>query len=266
MKVKNLVAAAALALASFPLLAQQPPATQQAPANGPHPKTQKELEALQKVQAAQQAKDWDGVLAAVNYVFENFADTEFKPQLYSMAMAAAQQKNDFVQVTTWGERAIQADPKNIEARVTLAESIAQHTRENDLDKADSIKKVNDYANQALSLIKTADTPPPGLPAEQWPQFKKELSAQAYDSLGLAAALDKKYPEAVTQYKAAIEANPQSPVANARLAKAYVDNKQYDDAISTADKVLAMNEAPPQVKAFAQQQKDNATKLKTAAPK
>ena len=260
MKVKNLVAVAAITLASFPLLAQQP-----APSAGPHPKSQKEIEALQKVQAAQQAKDWDGELTAINSVFENFADTEFKPQLYSMAMAAAQQKNDYVQVTTWGERAIQADPKNIEARVTLAESIAQHTRENDLDKADSIKKVNDYANQALSLLKTADTPPTGLPAEQWPQFKKELTAQAYDSLGLVASLDKKYPEAITNYKSAIDANPGSPMANARLAKAYIDNKQYDDAITTADKVLAMNEAPPQVKQFAQQQKETATKLKTATP-
>jgi tetratricopeptide (TPR) repeat protein len=181
-------------------------------------------------------------------------------------MAAAQQKNDFVQVTTWGERAIQADPKNIEARVTLAEAIAQHTREHDLDKAESIKKVNDYANQALALLKAADTPPAGLPADQWPQFKKELTAQAYDSLGLVAALDKKFPEAISSYKSAIEANPESSVATARLAKAYVDNKQYDDAITTADKVLAMNEAPPAVKQFAQQQKETATKLKTTPAK
>jgi tetratricopeptide (TPR) repeat protein len=104
-----------------------------------------------------------------------------------------------------------------------------------------------------------------LPAEQWPLFKKELTAQAYDSLGLAAALDKKFPEAITSYKSAIEANPESPVATARLAKAYVDNKQYDDAITTADKVLAMNEAPPAVKQFAQQQKEAATKLKTPTP-
>src|SRR6476646_8398340 len=103
MKAKSLLRAAAFALASFPLLAQQPAA----PSAGPHPKSQKEIEALQKVQAAQQAKDWDGELTAINSVFENFADTEFKPQLYSMAMAAAQQKNDYVQVTTWGERAIQ---------------------------------------------------------------------------------------------------------------------------------------------------------------
>jgi hypothetical protein len=56
----------------------------------------------------------------------------------------------------------------------------------------------------------------------------------------------------------------------RLAKAYNENKQYDDAIATADKALALADAPPAVKQFAQQQKDNATKLKgataTAPPK
>ena len=35
--------------------------------------------------------------------------------------------------------------------------------------------------------------------------------------------------------------------------------------STADKVLAMADAPANVKQFAQQQKDAATKMKTAAP-
>jgi hypothetical protein len=48
-----------------------------------------------------------------------------------------------------------------------------------------------------------------------------------------------------------------------LAKAYVGNKQYDEAIATADKVAAMNDAPAVVKQFAQQQKDAATKLKGA---
>jgi uncharacterized protein Usg len=51
---------------------------------------------------------------------------------------------------------------------------------------------------------------------------------------------------------------------ARLAKAYVDNKQYDDGITTADKVLAMADVPAPIKTFAQQQKDIATKLKGAA--
>jgi hypothetical protein len=49
----------------------------------------------------------------------------------------------------------------------------------------------------------------------------------------------------------------------RLAKAYNENKQYDDAIATADKVLAIPTAPPVIKQVAQQEKDKATKLRAA---
>jgi tetratricopeptide (TPR) repeat protein len=258
MKFRFVAPAATLILAVLPLLAQQPPANK-----GPHPKSQKELEALQKVQAAQQAGNPDAEIAAINNVLENFADTDFKPQLMNMALAAAGQKNDYAQIMTWGDRVIQIDPNDISARVTLAEATAQHTRENDLDKEQSIKKVDDYANKALELLKTANTPPVGVQEAAWPDFKKQLTSQAYDALGQAAALDKKFPEAITNYKSAIDAQPNSPVPSARLAKAYVDSKQYDEAISTADKVLAMNDAPAAVKAFAQQQKEAATKLKGA---
>jgi tetratricopeptide (TPR) repeat protein len=253
----------------MPLLAQQAPAqqgqgAQPAPqTQGPHPKSQKELEALQKVQTAQQSGNWDAELAAINNVLENFADTDFKPQLMTMAMAAAGQKNDYAQIVTWGDRLIQADPNDIPARVTLAEATAQHTRENDLDKAQSIKKIDDYANKALDLLKATNAAPVGVPDNLWPDYKKQLTSQSYDAIGQAAALDKKFPEAITAYKSALDAQPNSPVPSARLAKVYVDAKQYDDAISAADKVLAMNDAPPAVKQFAQQQKDAATKLKGA---
>ena len=52
-----------------------------------------------------------------------------------------------------------ADPNDIVARVTIAETTAAHMRENDLDKADNIKKVNDLAHKALDLIQSGGTPP-----------------------------------------------------------------------------------------------------------
>ncbi len=247
--MKLLFAAPALLLAALPVLGQQP-----------KPKTQKEVEALQKVQAAAQAGNYDAELQAINYVLENFADTEYKNMLLDMAVDAAQKKGDYAQTLAFGEQAIQADPNNIITRVTLAEAIAQHTRDNDLDKADKIKKANDYANKALDLLKAANNPPPGISPDTWPAVKKQLTGQAEDALGLTAELDKKYPEAVDDFKSAVAIDP-TAVSQAHLAKGYVENKQYDDAIATADKILAMNDAPPVVKQFAQQQKDAATKLK-----
>ena len=261
---------AATVLAAIPLLAQSTPAQQTAPAagaqsQGPRPKTQKEVEALQKVQAAAQASNWDGEIQAINYVLENFADTEYKPMLLSMAQEASQNKGDYAGSIAFGEQAVQVDPNNVTARVYMAESIARHTRENDLDKEQSLKKVDDYANKALELLKSPNAvAPPGTPAASWPDLQKQLTSQAYDALGQAADLRKKYPDSIQDFKNALDAQPSNSIAEAFLAKTYFDAKQYDDAIATADKVLAIGDAPASVKAFAQQQKDNATKMKNAA--
>ncbi|MGI9071709.1 MAG: tetratricopeptide repeat protein [Bryobacteraceae bacterium] len=266
MTLRRIAYTTAVFALAIPLLAQQPaqqPAQQQA---GPKPKSQKESDALKKVLTAQQAKDWDGEIQAINYVLENFADTEYKPLLLNMAMTAAQQKNDYPQTVIYGERAVQADPNNILSTVMLAEVIAAHTRENDLDKEQSVKKAEDYGNKGLDLIKNSTAPPPGVavPPDQWPQYKKDLSAQAHDALGQAAVLRKNYPQGIEHFKTAIsEAAHPDPATMDRLAKAYLDSKQYDDAIATADKVLAMGDAQPVVKQFAQQTKDQATKLKSA---
>lgn len=267
MKLRNFAQVAALSLvAGLSLQAQtQAPAQAQSSAQMPKPKSQKEVEALQKVQAAEQAQNWDGVITGVNGVLENFADTEYKAMLLNMAMDAAQRKGDLVQTSVYADRVIEAEPNNIPARVTLAASTVSHVKDTDLDKEQNLKKVDEYANKALELLKSSTAPPTGMPEAQWPEFKKQLTSQAYDSLGQAAGLRKNYPDEIKNFKTALDEQPTNSVATARLAKAYVDAKQYDDAITTADKVLAMADAPASVKTFAQTWKDNANKLKGAAP-
>jgi tetratricopeptide (TPR) repeat protein len=240
---------AAALMTAMPSLADQ---------KNPKPKNKQEIAALQQVQAA---TDPDSQLKAITNVLENFADTDYKPMLISMAMQAAQQKDDMGLVTTWTQRALQDDPNNIEAHVVLAEATARHTRENDLNKADSIKTIETNANQALTLLKSANTAPPGIPDAQWPNVKTQLTGEAYEALGIAATVDKKYPDAVANFKLGAAADPSGSVIKARLTKAYNDNKQYDDAITTADQILADPQAQPVVKQMAQQQKDFATKMK-----
>ena len=272
-QVQNLAHAMGVMVIAIPLIAgqsqqQQPsPAPQQQSqqqqqAQGPKPKSQQEVEALQKVKTALQSQNSDGAIQAVNDVLENFPNTEYKPVLLNIGMQAALQKGDYAQTIIWGDRVIQNNPNDVQARILLAEDIAQHTRENDLDKDQSLHKVDDYANKGLELIKAANNAPEGIPADKWNNYKNQLSGQAYDALGLAADLRKNFPDAVGKFKSAVDTYP-NPVSTAHLAKAYVDNKQYDEAITTADKVLAMNEVPPTVKQYAEQQKAAATKLKIA---
>jgi tetratricopeptide (TPR) repeat protein len=248
--------AAVLALAAISLAGQQ----QQA---GPHPKSQKEVDALKKVQADQQAQNWDAEITDINYVLENFADTEYKGMLLDMAIQAAQNKGDYAQTVAFAEQAIQADPNNVEAYVKVAETIAAHVRDNDLDKDQELKKVDTNAHKALDVLKTSTTPPAGIPTDQWPAYKQQLQGQAHDALGMADDAAKKFPESIDEYKAALAAY-NNPIILTHMAKAYLDAKQYDDAIAADDKVLAMSDAPANVKQFAQEQKDTATKMKGAA--
>lgn len=274
MKVRTIACVAALSLAALPALARHKNKQQNADAQqqsaqpqpkGPHPHSNAEIAALQKVQTAYSAKDWDGAIQAINNVLENFPKTEYKNQLLDMAADAAEQKGDYAATVTYGERALQANPKDTSVLVQLAEDIGQHTHDTDFDKAQSVKKVNDYANQALTLLKDPSTaPPPGVPAEQWPQMKAQLVSRAYDALGLAAGLDKNYPQEINYLKTSIEKDPSNSVTRARLAQAYLNNKQYDDAITQADQVLAMANVPAQVKQFAQAQKAAATRAKAAS--
>ena len=97
----------------------------------------------------------------------------------------------------------------------------------------------------------------------WPDTQKLLTSQSYDALGQAADLRKNYTDAIKQFQAAISADPSNSIAQARLAKAYVDNKQYDEGIAQADKVLALPNLVPAIKNYAQTEKDRATKLKAA---
>jgi tetratricopeptide (TPR) repeat protein len=234
-------------------------AQQAAAPAGPKVKTKKEMEALQKVQSA---TDPQQRLAAIDNVLENFTDTEYKHLLLDMAIQTAQQVNDPAKVEVYSERALKEDPKDVTAQLAVASSTIQNTKEFDLDKEQKLVKAEKYANDAIEALKTAPSPNPQMTDAQWQESKKQMTAEAHADLGAAAALRKKFDVALTHYKEAADVDPE-PVILVRLANAYNQNKQPDLAITTCDRILAMNEAPPQVKQIAQQQKAAAEKLKTA---
>jgi len=261
MKRYVLAVTAALAMTSF-AFAQQQPAQQQAgqqPAQqaGPKVKSQKELEALKKVQAATTAPER---LQAIEDVLQNFTDTEYKHILLDMAVQTAQQARDPAKVEVYAERALKEDPKDATAQLAIASTTIAGTKEFDLDKEQKLVKAEKYSNAALESLKTETAPNPQMTDAQWQEAKKQMAAEAYASLGAAAALRKKYDVALTNYKTAADQDP-DPVILVRLANAYNEAKQPENAITTCDRILAMNDAPAQVKQIAQSEKAKAEKAK-----
>jgi tetratricopeptide (TPR) repeat protein len=231
---------------------------------GPTPKTQKELEALQAWQAA---SDPDARIKAIENVLTNFADTEFKLVLLEDAMQLEQRKRDFAQVVFYGERLLEADPKNAFALVTLAGETARHVREFDLDKEEKLTKADKYATAALEAAKTMPKPRPDIPDQQWEGARKDMQAQAYEALGLTALMRKKFDDSIADYKKALEvqATP-DPATWVRLGQAYEDSGKLDEATEAFDKAINTPDVNPQVKSVAEAKKAEAAKRKAAGSK
>lgn len=227
----------------------------------PKPKSQKEVEALQ---AIFNATGPDARIAAVDNLLLKFADTQFKSVALQLAAQSAQEKNDFEKMVIYGERALEADSKNYMVMLMLGSGYAQRTREHDLDKEDKLKTAEKYANSALELLKTAAKPRPDISDDQWNAAKKDFTAQGYETLGMVAMTRKKPDDAIAQFKLALEAaSTQDATTKVRLATAYNQAQNYDEAIKLLDPILADPNTNPAVKQFAGNEKVRAVTGKAA---
>lgn len=251
-RIKSLLLCGVLALGLSVLWAQKPP----------QPKSQKEVEALQGFQAA---KTPDDQIKAIENVLTNFADTEYKIILLQTALNISTQKGDYPQLVFYGERLLEADPKNGFALVTLAGETARRTREYDLDKEEKLAKVDKWAKAGIAAAKDMAKPRPDVTDEQWNGVKKDLQSQAYVALAMSAGLRKKWDDSIAAYKLALsEAGTPDSTVWVRLGQAYIDAGKLDDASAAFDKALSDPGAPASVKQIAQSKKDEVAKKKGPA--
>jgi len=244
------------------LMAQQQPAPKKdAPAQkGPAPKSQAELTAVQALFNAANGRDPDGIIKAAEELLTKFADTDFKEIALWTEATAYQQKNDPVKAQIFAERVLEINPKNVQATLMIGELIAQHTRENDLDKEEKLGKAEKYLNDTISNAKTMEKPNPQIPDAQWEEQRKYLIAEAQNDLGLVALTRKKYDLAATDFKTAADMDPQ-PAYLVREASALQAGGKNDEALAIVDKLLADPQLHPAIKQVATQVKNAATAAK-----
>jgi len=239
----------ALAIGHGPLWAQKP-------------KSQKEQQAILAVQLA---KTPDERIAAIEKVLTDFADTEFKVALLTMAVQSEEQKDDYTQIVFYADRLLKADPNNAFALVTLAAETARHTRENDLDKDEQLMKVDKWAKSGIEAAKVMPKIRADVSDTDWDAVKKDMEAQAYVALGMADVVRKNYDGAAENYRKSLEVGPtQNPATLVRLAQVYVNTGKLDNAAFTLDKAINAPDVPDQIKTIATNMKNDIAKRKAAA--
>ena len=220
------------------------------------PKSQKEVDALRAIQMATTP---DERMKAVDDLMAKFADTEFKAWAYEIAAEAAQSKNDSAKAQIYAGLALEADPHNFQSMIVISSELASGTRENDLDKEEKLAKSEKYAKQAIETINAAPASTL-IPEPQWSSLKKDATGDAHRNLGMVASLRKKYDVAIAEFKQATEIAASPDPANfIRLAAAYTDAGQPDNALTTLTKVPA---SPP-LQPFIDKEKKRAEQAKAS---
>jgi tetratricopeptide (TPR) repeat protein len=203
----------------------------------------------------------DARIAAADNLLSKYKDTAFKSIALQIAGESYSQKGDGPNAIVYGDRAIEADPKNFQALLLVSSQLARMTKEFDLDKDEKLKRATKLANDAVAAIAGAEKPNPQLTDEQWTGIKKDLTSEAHETLGMIATVDKKWAAAITEYKAAIDVSASTAyTAMVRLMSVYNNDKKYDDATALADKLIAAG-APDNLKKIAQDEKARAAKGK-----
>jgi hypothetical protein len=244
------LAVAALALSCSPTWAQKI-------------KSPKEQQAIVAVSSA---KDADERIKAIENVLTNFADTDFKVPLLQMAVQTEQDKGDFAQTIFYANRLLMADPMNAFALITLASETARHTRQNDLDIDEQLRKVDKWGKDGIEAAKVAPKLRADVSDADWEGYRKDLEAQGMVALGMADALRKNWDGAAANYRLSLTTgSTPNPATFIRLAQVYMATGKLDDANFTLDKAINTPNVPAQIKSVAESLKAEIAKHKPAAP-
>ncbi|MGE5114818.1 MAG: hypothetical protein ACM3JB_28480 [Acidobacteriaceae bacterium] len=263
---------------------QQPPAAGQAPATGQAPAAGQTAEAPagKRQPQAKSKPEYDAYVAlmqmtdpaamekAAGDFVGKFPDSELKGAVYQRTMAAYQNSGNEEKTLEMGQKSLSFNPDDPGVLVSIGELIASRTRETDLDKDQRLAEATKDAKHALETV--TDYPaPPQMPPEQVATIKNEMRGTAYSVLGMAAYTNKNYPEAIENFKQAIDVTKENPDPTVYLRYTLALDKagRYPEALEAANKTLALQGVPPQVTQLATQEKNRLDKLvnapKPAAP-
>lgn len=231
------------------LIAQQPaqPAAPAAPAAPavPKPKSQGEMKAVQAIAAA---TDPDATIKAAEELLNKYSDSDFKEYALQMEAKSYQQKRDNDNARVFAERVLQINPKAYMMELLVAEVITPNIKEFDLNKGQEIAQANHLFTDAIENAKVAPKPNPQVSDADWENAKKWTIAEAHNGLGMLAQVQKKWDDAIKEFQAAVDGDPDQDAYATRLANADLAAGKKAEAIAICDKLLAKPNLHPQIKA------------------
>jgi len=126
-----------------------------------------------------------------------------KPQIYSLAMDAAQKSNNPQQTIVFGEKILGVMPEDLNSLITLSSTIL-YASPND---AAAAEKAAGYASKALVVLAKMDAKSLGLSDADWSKQKTGIEGTLHNTLGSVAFNKKDYDKAIEELSVATKLTP-----------------------------------------------------------
>lgn len=230
----------------------------------PQAKTQPEFDAWK---AASASNDPATMEKSADDFAAKFPDSELRVLLYKNGMRVYQRANNAEKTETMGRKVLALDPDDPEALTTVAEVIAEKTRDTDIDTdqryADGVK----MAERGLQTIDTDVSVPAGTTPQQLDAYKSGLRSQAYSTIGTIEYNRGNFAAAEANFQKAIDAVPSDPYALdvLHLALALDKEQKYPEALKVANRAVDMTQDNTPIGTPARRERDRLQQLTGTAP-
>ena len=227
-------------------------------------KTQDELKAYQD--AASKTDPAQAEAAASDFATK-FPASELRAALYMRVMNMYAQANNSDKVIDNGRLAIAADPTNPVPLMEVASTLAETTRDTDLDREQRLAEAAKDAHAAIDNVDTGLLVPANADPARVAGAKRTILTNSYDTLAMVDMSRNDYQSAVTNLQKAIDQSKENPeaVLYLRLSVAQDKLQQYPQALDSANKAVQYSKEGGTAQSLAKQQQERLQKLIAAQP-
>ena len=230
----------------------------------PAAKSQEEFNTFQQISTMQ---DPAAAEKAADDFAQKFPQSDLRPLLYSNLMRHYQQANDSDKTLDMARKVLQYLPDDTMALVMSATVLAERTRDSDLDRDPRYAEAKKNAQTALDTVDTGFMVPANITPEEYDGAKHVLLSMAHSALGRVELSQKNDAAAEQHFKESIQLSggQTDPLVYMRLALAQDHQKKYAEALTSARAAVQNAPANSPLQGLAQQEVDRLVKLTGTSP-
>ena len=191
----------------------------------------------------------------------SFRTASCGPLLYKAVMGGYQQANNDAKIREMAQKVLSYDADDPDALLTMAQELADRTRDTDLDRDQRLAEAKKDAQRALITVDT-DVPTAGIDPARLALYKANARNQAYYVLGTVDYNNKAWADAEGNLKKSIEAYPQQvdPITVFRLSVALDMQNKYPEALKYANQAVDLTKEGTDVGVAARRERDRLKEL------